>query len=79
MAAKVVLIVVGSIILILGILLLIASFNHDYEMKAYKKIVRKTPPDNLKHTSMAVSIVLSLIGLALLIWGLMIHSGHAYL
>ena len=51
MHQKIFLIVLGSILLILGILLLIAASQHDWEDKEYKKIAGKNAPTNLKNTS----------------------------
>ena len=75
MHQKIFLIALGSILLILGILLLIAASQHDWEDKEYKKIAGKNAPTNLKNTSNASGIILTISGVGLLVWGLAIHAG----
>ena len=75
MHQKIFLIALGSILLILGILLLIAASQHDWEDKEYKKIAAKNAPTNLKNTSNASGIILTISGVGLLVWGLAIHAG----
>ena len=44
MSAKIILIVFGSIMLLLGIILLITAKQHNWEVKEYKKINKKNVP-----------------------------------
>jgi uncharacterized membrane protein YidH (DUF202 family) len=77
MQQKIFLIVTGSILLILGILLLIAASQHEWENKEYKKITGKNAPTNLKNTSNISGIILTVLGVGLLGWGLAVHAGMA--
>jgi len=75
MQQKILLIVTGSILLIIGILLLIAASQHDWENKEYKKITGKNSPTNLKNMSNISGIILTILGVGLLGWGLAMHAG----
>ena len=78
MSQKIVLIVIGSILLLLGILLLIAASQHVWEDNQYKKIYNKNPPSNLKSTSNTTGIILTILGAGLIAWGLAMHAGIAH-
>lgn len=77
MSQKIILIVIGSVLLLLGILLLIAASQHEWEDKEYKKIYNKNAPSNLKNTSNIAGGILTVLGLGLLGWGVAMHTGIA--
>lgn len=74
MSAKIVLIVVGAILLLLGIALLAAAMHPDWENKEYKNLRHKDAPENLKKHSQIIGGILTAAGLGLLVWGIMIHT-----
>lgn len=63
-------IVMGSILLILGLLLLISSMNTDWESKEYKKISNKNAPKDLKMITLLSGSVMLAGGVASLWWGM---------
>jgi preprotein translocase subunit SecG len=76
MSGKIVLIVVGSILLLLGVLLLVSSSNASWEVKEYKSLSGgKNAPENLKKITEVIGGVLTAGGLGLLGWGLAMHTG----
>ena len=75
MSQKIFLLVLGSILLLIGILLLVAASQHDWEDKEYKKMYNKNAPTNLKNTSNISGIILTLFGIAILGYGLAMHAG----
>lgn len=76
MSAKIILIVFGSIMLLLGIILLITAKQHNWEVKEYKKINKKNVPKNIETVTYIIGGLLTSIGLILLVWGIAIHTGH---
>ena len=77
MRAKIILIVFGSIMLLLGIILLITAKQHNWEVKEYKKINKKdNVPKNIATVTYIIGGLLTTIGLILLVWGIAIHTGH---
>ena len=76
MSAKIVFIVIGSIVLLLGIILLITAKQHNFEVKEYKKITKKDAPKKIGTVTYIIGGVLSTIGLILVGWGIAIHTGH---
>ena len=77
MSQKILLIAIGSILLLLGIMLLVAASQHEWESNEYKKVTGKEAPTNLKNNSNIVGAVLTVIGVGLLGWGIAIHTGMA--
>ena len=76
MSAKIILIVSGSILLLLGILLLITAKQNNFEGKEYKKMTKKDAPKKIGTVTCIIGGLLSTIGLVLLCWGIAIHTGH---
>ncbi len=76
MSGKIVLIVIGSILLLLGILLLVAASQHNWEVKEYKKLFHKEAPKNIQTVTYVIGGLLTGIGLILGGWGIAIHTGH---
>lgn len=76
MSAKIILIVSGSILLLLGLLLLITAKQNNFESKEYKKITKKDAPKKIGTVSYIIGGLLSAMGLILVCWGIAIHTGH---
>ena len=76
MSAKIILIVFGSIMLLLGIILLITAKQHNWEVKEYKKINKKNVPKNIETITYIIGGLLTSIGLILLVWSIAINTGH---
>jgi hypothetical protein len=76
MSAKIILIFIGSIVLLLGIILLISAKQHNFEVKEYKKISKKDAPKKIATVSYIIGGLLTTIGLVLLVWSIAIHTGH---
>lgn len=74
MSAKIVLIVIGTILLLLGVLLLIAAMNHDWEVKQYKKLTKKDAPAKIKTTTEVIGGILTVFGLILIGYGVAMHT-----
>lgn len=76
MSVKIVLIVIGVILAVMGIAVLAAAMHPDWEAKKYEKIFHKnSAPANLKKTSQIIGGIHVALGAGLIIWGLMIHTG----
>jgi hypothetical protein len=76
MSAKIVFIVIGSIVLLLGIILLISAKQHNFEVKEYKKITKKDAPKNIGTVTYIIGGLLATIGLVLIVWAIAMHTGH---
>lgn len=76
MSAKIIFIVIGSIISLLGIVLLITAKQHNWEAKEYKKMSKKDAPKNIATVTYIIGGLLTVIGFVLLGWGIAIHTGH---
>ena len=76
MSAKIVFIVIGSIVLLLGIILLITAKQHNFEVKEYKKITKKDAPKNIGTVTYIIGGFLTIIGLVLLVWVFAMHTKH---
>ena len=74
MSAKIVLIVIGTILLLLGVLLLVAATQHSWETKQYKKLYKKDAPSSIKTTTEIVGGILTVGGLLLLGYGVAMHT-----
>lgn len=74
MSAKIVLIVIGTILLLLGVLLLVSAVHHDWEVKQYKKIMKKDVPAKIKTTSEIIGGILTVGGLLLIGYGVAMHT-----
>lgn len=66
------LIFIGSINILFGILLLISAKQHDFEVKEYNKITKKDAPKNIGTITYIIGGILTIIGLILLFWGLLL-------
>ena len=76
MRAKIILIFIGSIVLLLGIILLISAKQHNFEVKVYKKITKKDAPKKIAAVSYIIGGLLTIIGLVLVVWAIAMHTGH---
>lgn len=76
MSAKIVFTVIGSIVLLLGIILLISAKQHNFEVKEYKKITKKDAPKKIANVTYIIGGLLTIIGLVLVGWAIAMHTGH---
>jgi hypothetical protein len=74
MRSTIVLSVLGTIMLILGIMSIVVSTKYiEWEDKEYKNLKHKDAPKNLKHTTMTVGVILTVLGSLMLLWSAYIH------
>ena len=74
MNTKIILIVIGCILLLIGGLLLVAAIQHSWEVKEYKKLFNKDTPKNIQDVTYIIGGIITGIGLILTGWGISMNS-----